>query len=95
MKRKPRNKPKRDAAPPKRIPKGDSIRTTKGRKAAKPPLDLDAVDWRAVLTIYRADELTDTKRYYIVNWLRAKANELGSDAYGRNLSPTWQARTLI
>ena len=101
MTRRSRNKPKREAASLKRVPKGDSIRTTKvprakaPKKLPQPPLDLDAVEWRAVITIHRADELTDAHRYYLVNWLRAKANELGDDTYGRNLASTYRARTLI
>ena len=98
MKRRSRNKPRRETASPKRVPKGDSIRTTKvprAKTAKNSPLDLDVVEWRAVLTIYRADELTDAHRYCLVNWLRAKANELGDDTYGRNLASTYRARTLI
>ena len=101
MKRKPRNKPKRAAAPLKRVPKGDHIKTTKGPKVArakapkKPPLNLDAQEWRATITIYRANELTDTQRYALVNWMRAKANDLGQDDFGHNLSPTYRMRIIL
>lgn len=81
----------------------DSIKTTKAprrcttkvKRGAVPPVDLDAVEWRCILTIHRANELTDTQRYALVNWLRAKANELGNDAFGRNLASTFRARTLV
>jgi len=82
-------------------PKGDSIKTLKKprRKArvprALPPVDLDAQEWRCILTIHRANELTDQQRYVIVNWLRAKINELGADEFGRNLAPIYRARTLV
>ena len=86
-----------------RTTKGDSIKTTKAPKRrrttkvprALPPVDLDNVEWRAVLTIHRANELTDNQRYSLVNWLRAKANELGDDTFGRNLASTYRARTLV
>jgi len=79
--------------------KGDSIKTPKKprRKApvprALPPVDLDHVEWRCVLTIHRANELSDQQRYALVNWLRAKTNELGNDEFGRNLASTYRART--
>lgn len=78
-----------------RTPKAPRRRTTKVKREAIPPVDLDAVEWRCILTIHRANELTDTQRYALVNWLRAKVNELGNDAFGRNLAPTFRARTIV
>jgi hypothetical protein len=81
--------------------KGDSIKTPKKPRAKRvtkvplPPVDLDGVEWRAVLTIHRANELTDTQRYALVNWLRAKVNELGNDEFGRNLASTYRARANV
>ena len=99
---KTRNLRKSGARSPAPSPKGDSIKTLKKprRRTAKaprvlPPVDLDHVEWRCVLTIHRANELTDQQRYVIVNWLRAKINELGNDEFGRNLAPTYRARTLV
>lgn len=66
----------------------DSIKTPKKPKPKKPRTS----EWRATLTIHRANTLTDEERFNLCNWLRATANSIGGDEYGRNLAPTYHAR---
>jgi len=58
-------------------------------------VDMEKVEWRAVITVNKANELSDSQRYSIVNWLRAKANELGNDDFGHNLAPTYRMRMIV
>jgi hypothetical protein len=49
-------------------------------------------DYRAIITIYRANTLSDAGRGVLANWLHAQANFIANDLTGRQLASTFHAR---
>ncbi len=90
---------KRPASKRYKAPGARNAPKAKRPKAVTPvttsPLDLENADWRVVLTITRANELSDAQRYSVVNWLRAKANDIGNDSFTHNVASTFRARSIV